>query len=143
MTETSDRNKVIELVEEIKSIASNYSAKTFSRERVSHLPRLPIALHLSDGWSWKLVSADTNRDMWMVKGRHGTILPEHFHPDQMQIVTVITGSVLVTTDKTQELKMGESIIIPKNQRHEFAVPEDENCELLIVFQPPLSIHVDP
>jgi len=130
---------VYDLVDEIKKYASEFAKESYKKKNVSALPDLPFELELADGWTSRLLSADAIRDTWLKKAEPGTMLPEHFHPNQSQISTVISGSCLFTISGVgKELKIGDSITVPQGIKHEIVADEEEGCEILVVYQPPLT-----
>jgi len=135
----NEQVSVFDLVDEIKNLASQFTKQTFRKKNVGALPNLPFELELAEGWSARLISADAVRDTWYKKAEPGSILPEHFHPHISQISTVISGSCFFTVSgKGTELKIGESITVPQGKPHEIVADQEEGCELMVVYQPPLT-----
>lgn len=140
MTNAENSESIFQLVEDIKTHASQLTKKAYKGMNVNALPNVPFELELASGWVSRLINTDEVRDVWYKKAKPGAILPEHFHTNVSEIATVVSGAcrVIIKNDELN-LCLGQSITIPQGIKHEMISDPEEGCEMMVVYQPPLSV----
>jgi quercetin dioxygenase-like cupin family protein len=69
----------------------------------------------------------------------GQLVPNHFHVFQDEIFEVLSGTLTVIYDgKTELLKSGQKIILPKNKAHNHFNNEDEDLTIIHSVSPALD-----
>lgn len=65
----------------------------------------------------------------------GASLPKHYHPNCSEIVHVVQGMITHTIedDRVETLRVGDTVIVPRNFAHQAINVGDEPAVLLISF----------
>lgn len=101
-------------------------------------------IQLAEGWTARRLFRGNIRDHYIKVGQHGSLLPEHQHP-QVEHVYVISGEIVASVEDDNGemietvMEAGMGRIIPGRHRHAFQVVGKGDAILFVAFEPPLSI----
>lgn len=66
----------------------------------------------------------------------GGAVPEHVHENSDEIVVLVSGQGQFTLDgKTEAVKAGDTVFVPRGHKHAFAVVGTERATILQVYEP--------
>lgn len=83
----------------------------------------------------KVLQQDKNASMSRLRFAEGAQVPSHRHPDSTELLTILSGSGVMTVDgREYRVKAGSVVCVPQGAEHSFEALSDG--EAVQVYSPP-------